>query len=461
MLNDLLGVFSQSEHYDREIIKRDLSLILGIGVVEIFIEKINDDVLISLKEIPPLSFVIDKYSMDKNALDAKRFHKVLDMDIKEAEEHFNSKDFNTYNDGEFIERVVLIESWIKESGCLNRYIWQMDNKIFLAEQSPFKDSSHPFIISKFNIDYKNNFYGIFRDIKPMQDYINYAENRMSNMIGSFKAFYEEDAVSDKEAFVESASLDNSFTAIKPNGLEKIKFIDTKSDIGIISQKVAEKRQLAKVLSGVNDEVMGLGGTRQSGLAIQQRRDAGLMSLQDYIKVSDDMDRLIFSKVINYIKLYYTKEQVFKIVDKKVGDRYFKLDRDSINKIQVGKFDLAFKSSLKTLGREERFAHWSEILKTIASANPSLAPALLPLMLKDTDSPIIADIEEVIQAQEAQEQQIPQEQQALMQLELQKLQAQINELNAKALKYQAQGEAARNIAENTSGEIASKNGVDMR
>ena len=74
LLNDILKVFSQSELYDREIVKRDLDLILGMGVMEIWITQDKEgDMEIELRNIPPQSFIIDKYSVDKNALDARRF----------------------------------------------------------------------------------------------------------------------------------------------------------------------------------------------------------------------------------------------------------------------------------------------------------------------------------------------------------------------------------------------------
>lgn len=64
------------------------------------------------------------------------------------------------------------------------------------------------------------------------------------------------------------------------------------------------------------------------------------------------------------------------------------------------------------------------------------------MLNDLDSPIVADVEEVIaQAQEAQQQQAEAQapyQQQLQALEMQKIAAQIAELQAKAQKYSQQG-----------------------
>ena len=132
---------------------------------------------------------------------------------------------------------------------------------------------------------------------------------------------------------------------------------------------------------------------------------------------------------------------FKIVDKKTQERYFEINTTEQNTIKVGRFDLVFKTTLKQGGREERFAHWSEILKTIAPARPELVPELLPLMLKDVDSPIIEDIQDLLEAQKQAQEQLAQAQapleQAQKDLALAQAQAELAEIEAKANKYNAQ------------------------
>ena len=222
-----------------------------------------------------------------------------------------------------------------------------------------------------------------------------------------------------------------------------------------------------MLTGVTDEVLGVGGTRQSGSAIAQRRDAGLMSLQDFIKTSDDMDKLIFAKVIDFMQHYYTKRQVFRIVDKDVGERYYSINTNANNQIKVGFFDLEFKTTLKEVGREERFAHWSEILKVIQTTQPQLVEGLLPLVLKDIDSPIVADVEELIAKMQESQAQSPQDSmqeqftQAQMQLSLQKAQAEIAETQAKAMKYEAQSKMAQAVVNGNTDAQVRKQGVDLR
>ncbi|GAA8065236.1 hypothetical protein HpDR66_29650 [Helicobacter pylori] len=124
------------------------------------------------------------------------------------------------------ERIAsVIESWYKEydqnsqSYEWNRYLWSRSAGIYKSELKPFKNGACPFTVSKLYTDELNNYYGLFRDIKPMQDFINYAENRMGNMMGSFKAMFEEDAVVDVAEFVETMSLDNAIAKVRPNALK--------------------------------------------------------------------------------------------------------------------------------------------------------------------------------------------------------------------------------------------------
>ncbi|WP_387304500.1 portal protein [Helicobacter pylori] len=460
LLNSLLQVFIQSENYDKAMIERDKNLLIGgLGVFQLWVSQDKEkNVEIDIKALKPESFIIDYFSTDKNALDARRFHKMLEISEQEALLLFGDSVIVNYS---FVnnERIAsVIESWYKEyneetqSYEWNRYLWNRSTGIYKSEKKPFKNGACPFVVSKLYIDELNNYYGLFRDIKPMQDFINYAENRMGNMMGSFKAMFEEDAVVDVAEFVETMSLDNAIAKVRPNALKdnKIQFMNNQADLSALSQKAEQKRQLLRLLAGLNDESLGMAVNRQSGVAIAQRRESGLMGLQTFLKATDDMDRLAFKLAINFICEYFTKEQVFRIVDKKVGDRYFKINSSDKDKIRPLKFDLILKSQLKTETRDEKWYNWNELLKILAPIRPDLVPDLIPIMLNDMDSAITNDVLEAIQNANALQQEnakanAPTNEQ-IQALQIQKLQAEIAEMQAKAHKYAAQGELSNSMNE---------------
>ncbi|WP_459072368.1 portal protein, partial [Helicobacter pylori] len=206
------------------------------------------------------------------------FHKMLEITEQEALILFEDATIS-YNAVNNEKIATIIESWYKEYNHdtkeyeWNRYLWNRNTGIYKTELRPFKNGACPFIVSKLYIDELNNYYGLFRDIKPMQDFINYAENRMGNMMGSFKAMFEEDAVLDIEEFVETMSLDNAIAKVRPNALKdnKIQFMNNQADLSALSQKAEQKRQLLRLLAGLNDESLGMAVNRQSGTAIAQRR----------------------------------------------------------------------------------------------------------------------------------------------------------------------------------------------
>ncbi|GAA8201966.1 hypothetical protein HpDR150_14280 [Helicobacter pylori] len=451
LLNSLLQVFIQSENYDKAMIERDKNLLIGgLGVIQLWlIEDKDKNIEIDIKALRPESFVIDYFSTDKNALDARRFHKMLEITEQEAMILFKGTRINyNYTNNEKI--ATIIESWYKEYNEetqnyeWNRYLWDKSAGIYKSELKPFKNGACPFIVAKLYTDELDHYYGLFRDIKPMQDFINYAENRMGNMMGSFKAMFEEDAVVDVAEFVETMSLDNAIAKVRPNALKdnKIQFMNNQADLSALSLKAEQKRQLLRLLAGLNDESLGMAVNRQSGVAIAQRRESGLMGLQTFLKAADDMDRLIFKLAVSFICEYFTKEQVFKIVDKKLGNRYFKINSSDNNRIRPFKFDLILKSQLKIESRDEKWYNWNELLKILAPIRPDLVPNLVPLMLNDMDSPITNDVLEAIQNANAIQQQnaeanAPYNQQ-IQALQIQKLQAEIMELQAKASKYEQQG-----------------------
>lgn len=468
LLNDILKVFSQQNNFDKEIIKRDKDLMFGMAVCELWVKKEKDDYLIDIKTLNADAFLVDKYSTDKNASDARRFHKIMNIDAMQAKNLFGNNIVLEKGANSDELRAEVIESWIYEASqnpsqsrpSWNRYIWKK-GQILSYEISPFKNGVHPFVVAKYNIDEENHWYGMFRDIKPLQDYINFAENKIINMMGSFKVFVEEGAFNNINEFKSQAGSDNAIVFLQEGALKekKLEFVQHHAAISELSQKTAEKRNLAKILSGLNDEALGVAINRQSGVAISQRREAGLMGLQDFIKSGDDMDRLIFEKALDFITHYFTQEQVFRIVDKKVGERYFKINEkgNEKSKIKIGKFDLSYKTTLKAEGREERFTHWAEMMKTFGQVQPELLQGMLPLMLKDTDSPIVADVEELLAQVEASKQEATQAQapieQAQSELALKQLEARIAELEAKAAKNTAQAQLITQSAQN----LAQENG----
>ncbi|MBE3022738.1 portal protein [Campylobacter sp. 7477a] len=363
------------------------------------------------------------------------------------------------------KRVAINEIWIKEFRKdkfeWDRYVVAEPYTLLKYEKRPFKNGCHPFAIRKYAVDDKNNWYGFFRNLKPQIDFINFAENRMANMIGSTKIFYESGAVDDAESFAKQANLDNAVVRVRDNALsnKKIEIVSNQPQIANLSAKIAETRMVAQRLSGLNDETLGFAVSRLSGSAIEQRNNAGTVSLQSFLTASEMIDKTALSKAIELITNYFDAQQVFRIVESDNAERYFTINetvRDENgeavisdgkilvkNKISVGAYDISLNVTphVKTK-REDILKHWAEIIKTIAPIDPSMTKRLIPLMLDDSDSPVASQVRQMlVEKEEAMGGAQPNEAQILqleaMKLELEKTKAEISKIKADTLKKVAE------------------------
>lgn len=454
LLTNILKSITQTKDYQLTKQKCDLDLMCGICAAEVWLEETKDkqDLKITIKHIPINALYIDPYSQREDGKDCKYYHKVLYMDKEEAEATYGKREYDTIQNvgnNTYRERVRYFESFIynEKSKRFDRYIWDKID-IIQVEKSIFDLESCPIVFRKLYVDSANRFYGIFRNVKPHQDYVNFAANRMANMLGSQKILYEMSAVDNAHEFSRHVSLDNAVVGVRDGSLSngKIQFQNHSNDIASLSQKTQEHRQIAKMQAGFNDEALGQVTSRASGVVVQQRTNAGLMGIQRFLNASDLFDKAVFSVCIEYITKYFDKAQVFRIVEEDTFESYFEINTNEGNNIQLGNYDIVIETKAKNNStREERFSQWVELIKSGFIPQEAIND-ILPLVLDDSDSSVSNKVRKVLaqKAEEAQNNQMAQQMQQL-QMQMQQLQAQVlaataKEKEAKALKYEAQARA---------------------
>lgn len=471
VLSDVLKSISDTPEYIREKRASDTDLLLGLSVVEVYIKELASTDSFGIKEkvikiarISPSSFLIDPFSRKSDGSDAKYFIKCMSMDYEDALSYFGerAKELQRQRISNYRTRVNIYEFWCKEvrENIWSRYVLGDIDVLLSYEKQPLKSGNHPFCIQKYATE-GNAWYGFFRNLKPQIDFINFAENRMANMIGTSKILYEAGAVDDANQFADEVNVDNAVVRVKDGAItnNRVQVMNNQPQIAALSAKIADARATAQRLSGLNDETLGLAVSRLSGSAIEQRNNAGVVSLQRFLLASEAIDKEIFSRAIELITHYFDAEQVFRIAEKDSSERYFTINeraRDEAgnlitneqgrvsvkNRIDVGFYDISLHTTphVKTK-REDMLKSWGEIIKTILPLNPSLAEPLIPLMLRDTDSAVARDIEELLRVQkEKQSEGNPMQNLELARanLELEKLKAEIARIKADALKKVGEG-----------------------
>lgn len=454
ILTNILKSITQTKDYQINKQKCDLDLMCGLCAAEVWLSEseIDNDLHITIKHIPINALYIDPYSQKEDGSDCKYFHKVLYSDKEDLEELYGKREYDIINNvgqNSYRERVRYFESFVlnPKTRRYDRFIWDK-TQIFHTDKSIFDLAHCPIVIRKLYVDSANSFYGIFRNVKPHQDYVNFAENRMANMLGSQKILYEMSAVDNAEEFSKHVSLDNAVVGVRDGALSsaKIQFQNHSNDVASLSSKSNEHRQIARMQAGFNDEALGQVTSRASGVVVQQRTNAGLMGIQRFLTASDLFDKSVFSVCLEYITKYFDKAQVFRIVEEDTFENYFEINTNDANKIEIGSYDIVIETKAKNNStREERFSQWVELIKSGFIPQEAMND-ILPLVLDDSDSSVSAKVRKVLaqKAEEAQNnemaQQMQQLQMQMQQLQLQVLNATAREKEAKAMKYEAQANA---------------------
>lgn len=455
IITNIIKSITQTKDYQINKQKCDLDLMCGICAAEIWLEEseIDNDLKITIKHIPINALYIDPYSQKEDGSDCKYFHKVLFNDKDDMIELYGKRDYDTVNNignSTYRERVRYFESFVLNAKTkkYDRYIWDKIG-IIQVDKSIFDLRSCPIVIRKLYVDSANSFYGIFRNVKPHQDYVNFAENRMANMLGSQKILYEMSAVDNAEEFSKHISLDNAVVGVRDGALSsnRIQFQNHSNDIASLSSKSSEHRQIARMQAGFNDEALGQVTSRASGVVVQQRTNAGLMGIQRFLTSSDLFDKSVFSVCLEYITKYFDKAQIFRIVEQDTFENYFEINTNDKNRIEVGSYDIVIETKAKNNStREERFTQWVELIKSGFIPQEAMYD-ILPLVLDDSDSSVSSKVRKVLaqKQEEAKNNQMAAQMQQLQtqmqQLQIQVLQATAKEKEAKAMKYEAQANSA--------------------
>lgn len=455
----------------------------AVSIVEVKVKNTAErDILgkkvkeIRYHHIPTSQCYIDPFAINPDYSDMRYFHRERLLDIEGLYKHFPkekvdklraytqeaSSEYSNQSTSQYSKRALIYYSWYKEwdnrkkRDVIYYAVWS-DEVILETKESPYHIARFPISIRRMDeIDHDEPWdtRGLYYNLLPIQDRINNCHLRAIHMMGTNKMLFESDAVDDAETFIEEYSQDSAVVEVKAGALSsnKIKDIKQYNEIASLRNEIADLRHQAEELVGLNNEILGSAVNRLSGAAIENRQNAGLVGLQDFIDTSAEQDKDLAEISLGLIQQYFTAEQVYKISDKKEADAYFianEIERDANgavvrvngepkrkNSLQIGRYDIILQQMPYSRGSTaERQKVWGEYIKALQVTHPHLVPEMIELSLQDTDSPIAMQVSQLIerdkqnQAQNAGQQQ--QLQMQKIQLEMQTMAAKLEEIMSKA------------------------------
>ena len=458
IINDTLKSFRDSTEYatNKKLSNRDLRM-SGITAMEVKLKVVKGEVdalgepLHDIEYIyrPSLELLFDPYAQRPDFSDARYITHTRLVHASSLPKLWNSD-----------EMVRLNRTWYRdESGNIRFCMW-VTGQILQDIASPFKNLDRfPIAIRRLyeGTPFKE-YYGMYRNIKPLQDKLNFIMLRVSSQLGSKKLLVESDAVDDIEEFADGMSRDDSVIELRPNALKEKKWADITSinNIPALMQLAQDTRNKMKTIIGVNDELLGLATSRLSGDAMELRKEAGLAGLQNFLDVQGELDKDVAEITVPIIQQYFTAEQLLVVRDsftnepKEVAINAYHRDKSGRlvyedvqgvrkpkrkNVIDSGRFTFFLVKSPVTRGATgERSRTWAEIMKVLQVARPDVVASILPSMLRDIDSPVADEVREIISKMDEmaqQNQQQNQEQMEMLQVQLKEKVAKIAELESKA------------------------------
>jgi len=378
-------------------------------------------------------------------------------------------DNDLYADETIRRRVLLSYTWYRKYDKVAKedkfyFVFWSNEVILLQGESPFNFKGFPYEVEFLNRDFsaKIKYWGLYKDILPLQDHINYAKLRLQNMLANNKTLVNKQALieNDIEAFNEDYSLDNAVVMVED--INGIKDVRQNAQIQQILNIIVDTRNQIGYLLNSNDEMLGVANNRMSGVGQEQRIQTGLVGHSHFMGSSDNLQKKIIKKVVKFIEQYYDTQRVVSIIDEdymqsyitmneSVKNDYGQTDFEMLpngkvkpivnNAIVVGKYDLIFSAKPKSKSMSsERLRQNVELLKVLQSTNPELVQWLIPDILRDSDSPSALKIRKIIEQNAANAENSPQAQenarlkQANEQLEMRvkRSQANLNDAKSKSM-----------------------------
>jgi len=428
------------------------------------------------RHIPSERALIDPYATQPDYSDGKYITIIADIDKDDLYLYFDAEVVDKLEiiktEGNYRERVRIYYTWYKHIDRATRtqetrYAVWTDDVVLVDKKTPYNYERFPFavrILHSIKGD-KKGYRGLFHDIKPIQDSINFKHLRIDNMLGSHKLLLGTGAVDDVDDFAEEYSEDDAVVAVK--NVDKIKEIKQHAEIQHMMSLIVDLRHQGEEVIGLNNEVLGLAVNRMSGAAIENRQNAGMVGLQLFIDGSNEIDKDMCELEVENIKQFVNAEQAYQILDKPEADAYFIIneivkDENGVqkdenknikrkNRIDTGRYDVTFQTAPQSRGSiAERQKYWMELLKPMASMNIQAYLAMMPLMLRDVQSPVADEMISVlakIESASANSQG--------QQIEMQKMKLDFEMLNAKIVKIISEAELnkAKTITESGAEVIA--------
>ena len=281
-----------------------------------------------------------------------------------------------------------------------------------ANENPLKIDLYPLVPVYCMKDRKGRPKGIVTDLIDIQDQINKLNSKFLWTVASNRVIMEEGACRDPEYFREEMQKPDGLGILNDGGLSKIRTDDKYRDLSYMSNHLNFLLSTEQRISGVNDSMLGLGGTNERSGTMQNTRISQGAAMQTTI-----LENLYFSKqriamvILRLIGKFYTDYRVVRITqpngltdnfefNRPVRDEQGNFTGEIFNAIEdTLYYDVILKRvpPFNTM-RERQLTIFAEVLKSNVIPAPVAAKMMLSLSDMPNKEDLILELENFYQAQ---------------------------------------------------------------
>ena len=188
----------------------------------------------------------------------------------------------------------------------------------------YKDVKWDYRVVKLQSSTYKEYYGIFHEVLQTQKAINQALIKLQLMANSQKVFVETTSVKDVAKFTDAVNRVNGVIPVK--SLKGIKVENLTAD-AIEQYQIIDKAfdRIQRVLN-INDSFLGMAFASDSGRKVKLQQNATIMALRYLTVRIEHFYQLLGQDLAALIKQYFTADQVLRVADDVVGQRFIELNK---------------------------------------------------------------------------------------------------------------------------------------
>jgi hypothetical protein len=346
-------------------------------------------------------------------------------------------------------RVRIVDGWYKHRGDWHYCVFTgntklMESKSYLMDEKG--NTQCKYEMFSCYVDQDGDRYGFVRNLKPLQQQINYRESKTIQLMHTRQIMAPKGAFDDVEVARREAARPDG-VVVYNMGLEKPDFNESSKQADIAAQfKYLENVKTDFESFGPNIAVTGEGLENSSGRAIQLLQQSGLADLGPFIQSYRDWKIRVYRKMWNAIQKHWTGERWIRVSD---DDNIKQLV--GINQVEMGPFGPQLVNAIGSLDVDiildegpdtvNQMGDAYDTLTALAQKGAEIPPAVL-IELSPIQSSVKKKLLEMLNPTDPESQQ---KQQMMEQIQIQQAQADVADKMASAKMKEAQAIKALNEA----------------